>query len=450
MNYREAMEYVEQAGRRGIVPGLDNIRELAGRMGSPQEALTFVHVAGTNGKGSVSAFVEAVLRQGGYRVGRYFSPAVFDRRETVRVNGSCITKKAYCEYMERLKEACGRMEAEGRGHPTIFEIETVMAFLYFRDKECDLVVLETGMGGELDATNIVRNTSVAVITSISMDHMQFLGRTLTAIASHKAGIIKEGCHVVTLEQKGEVMEVIRQKAEALGCGLTAADPGKAAHVRYGLERQRFDYGGFERLEITLAGQYQIDNAVLAVEALKALGEKGFPVKEKELREGLAQARWPGRFTIVGRKPYFILDGAHNEDAALRLAQSVECYFPGKRIIYIMGMLKDKEYGKVISATCSLAAHIITVGMPDNSRALSAYQLAGEAAKAHGAVTAADSLEEAVEMAYLLAGKEGVILAFGSLSFMGRLMEIAGTGKGKDAAGNGRPQTAGRKKRKKTD
>ncbi len=437
MNYREAREYVEQAGRWGISPGLDNIRELCRRVGNPQEELKFVHVAGTNGKGSVSAFTEAVLLRGGYRVGRYFSPAVFDPRETIRADGKSISKKAYCGYVERLKDVCGGMAEEGLHHPTVFEIETVMAFLYFRDKKCDLVVLETGMGGALDATNIVCNTLAAVITSVSMDHMQFLGHTLEEIASQKAGIIKAGCHVVALKQKAEVMEVIRQKARGLGCGLTAADPGAAANIRYGLERQRFDYGGFRKLEITLAGQWQIDNAVLAAETLKVLGELGFPVKEEALRAGLAEARWPGRFTVAGRKPYFILDGAHNEDAAVRLAQSAACYFPGRRIIYIMGMLKDKEFAKVISATYSLADQIITVGMSDNPRALSAYELAAEAAKVHGAVTAADSLEEAVEMAYLLAGREDVILAFGSLAFLGRLMEMADRGTGRIGAGKGK-------------
>lgn len=488
MNYREALDYMEQIGQYGIVPGLDSIRQLVGRLGDPQKELRFIHVAGTNGKGSVCAFLSSVLQQGGYRVGKYNTPAVLDFREEIQVNGSYITKAAVSRYVEQIKGVCDRMAAEGLPHPTPFEVKTAMAFLYFRDKRCDIVVMETGMGGLLDATNIVEGTCVAVLTSISADHMGFLGKTLGEIAAQKAGIIKKGCRVVSAAQAPEVMEAIAQRAAGLGCPLTVADAKAAEHVRFGLEKQRFDYGGLKKLEITLAGQYQIENALTALEGLHALeswiledrkrrdeisqggelcgaleaekpgdgisqdgepgdGEPGdglserrrlgsgnrkweYPVSEEKLRQGMAQARWPGRFEIVGRKPYFILDGAHNEDAARRLAQSVELYFPGRRIISIMGMLRDKEYDKVIGLTHGLADQIITVTPPANPRALSAYELAAAVSKVHSKVTSADSLEEAVEMARLLADKEDVIIAFGSLSYLGRMMEIVGKMEGK--------------------
>ena len=423
MNYAEALDYIQQIGRYGISPGLDSIRELVGRLSNPQEGLRFVHVAGTNGKGSVCAYVSSVLQCGGYRVGKYTSPAVVDCREEIQVNGSFISKAAVGRYVGQIKAVCDEMASEGLPHPTPFEVKTAMAFLYFRDKKCDIVVMETGMGGLLDATNIVADTCVAVLTSISADHMGFLGKTLPEIASQKAGIIKKGCHVVTAAQAQEVMEVVSAKAADMGCPLTVADGKAAEHVRLGLERQRFDYGALKKLEITLAGQYQIENAVIALEALKALEEFGFPVKEEKLRAGLAGAAWPGRFMIVDRNPYFILDGAHNEDAAKKLARSLESYFPGRRIIYIMGMLRDKEYGKVIGLTHSLADQIITVTPPGNSRAMSACELAAAVAQVHGKVTAADSPEEAAEMARLLADKEDVIVAFGSLSYLGRMMEI---------------------------
>lgn len=473
MNYREALDYMEQIGQYGIVPGLDSIRELVRRLGNPQKELRFVHVAGTNGKGSVCAFLSSVLQQGGYRVGKYNSPAVLDWREEIQVNGSYITKAAVSRYVERIKDVCDGMAAEGLPHPTPFEVKTAMAFLYFRDKKCDMVVMETGMGGLLDATNIVEDTCVAVLTSISADHMGFLGKTLGEIAVQKAGIIKKGCRVVTAAQAPEVMEVIADRATSLGCPLTVADGKAAEHVRFGLEKQRFDYSGLKKLEITLAGQYQIENAVTALEGLQALeswiledrerrdeiSQDGelcyralevekpgagfserrrlgsgnrkweFPVTEEKLRQGMAQARWPGRFDIVGRKPYFILDGAHNEDAARKLARSVEFYFPGRRIIYIMGMLRDKEYEKVIGLTHGLADQIITVTPPANPRALSAYELAAAVSKVHPKVTSADSLEEAVEMARLLTDKEDVIIAFGSLSYLGRMMDIVGKAEG---------------------
>ena len=486
MKYAEALDFMEQIGKYGIVPGLEGIRELCRRLGDPQRELRFVHVAGTNGKGSVCAYMSAVLQCGGYRVGKYTSPAVLDWREEIQVNGSYIAKAAVGRYMEQLKAVCGEMAAEGRPHPTPFEVKTAMAFLYFRDKKCDIVVMETGMGGLLDATNVVEDTCVAVLTSVSMDHMGFLGKTLPEIAAQKAGIIKRGCHVVTAVQEPEVMEVLAGRAAALGCPLTVADARAAEHVRFGLEKQRFDYGGLKKLEITLAGQCQIENAVTALEGLRALGigalgggERGagtlesrepeagalegaepeagalesrepgigaadgrapedeepggrirkreFPVREERLRQGMAQAVWPGRFAVVGRKPCFIVDGAHNEDAARKLVQSLELYFSGRRILYIMGMLRDKEYGKVIGLTHSLADQIITVTPPGNPRAMPAYELAAAVAQVHEKVTAADSLEEAVEMARLLADKEDVIVAFGSLSYLGRMLEIVGGG-----------------------
>ncbi len=428
MNERQVMEYMEQVSAYGIVPGLDSIRELCRELGDPQKELRFVHIAGTNGKGSVSAFLAEILKCAGYRVGRYLSPTLFQYRERIQVNGSCITKAALGRGVERIKGICDGMVARGLSHPTPFEIETALGFLYFREKACDVVVLETGMGGLLDATNIVENTLAAVLTSVSMDHMQFLGDTPEKIAFQKAGIIKRGCRVVSAVQRKEVMEVIRAGAEAMGCPLQAVKPEMLSHVRYGLEKQSFDYGGLKKLELSLAGKYQIENAALAVETVEALGEQGLSVSEEALRLGLSRTQWPGRFTLIGKKPYFIVDGAHNEDAAVRLAESLEFYFTNKRVIYIMGVLKDKEYEKIIASTHALADQIITVTPPGNPRALPAYELARAVAEVHCDVTAADSLEEAVEMSRLLAGKEDVIVAFGSLSFLGRLMEIAGYGK----------------------
>lgn len=424
MKEREVLEYIESISGLGIIPGLDSIRELCRRLGNPQNALKFVHVAGTNGKGSVSVYIATALRCGGYRVGRYISPAIFEYRERIQVNDRCITREALGRLMEHIKQTCGEMVSEGWPQPTAFEVETAMGFLYFKEKRCDIVVLETGMGGLLDATNIIDNTILAVITSISMDHMKFLGNTLEEIAAQKAGIIKPGVPVVSAKQQTEAEKVIADKAAALNCPLNVVETSRITAEKFGLERQRFSYGVFSGLEISLAGRYQIENAALAVEALNILAECGFALTEQKLRQGLKQAVWPGRFTLIGKKPYFIIDGAHNEDAAKRLAESVEFYFTNKRIIYIMGVLKDKEYEKMIRLTHSLANQIITVAPPDNPRALSAYELAQEIAKVHPNVTAVDSPEEAVEMGRLLAGKEDVIIAFGTLSFVGRLMKIA--------------------------
>lgn len=426
MNYKETMEYMESLKAYGIVPGLGNITELCKRLGNPQDDLSFVHIAGTNGKGSVLAFVSTVLKAAGYRVGRYISPVIFNYCEKIQVNGKAISQKALCGCIETVKNACDDMAAQGLHQPTPFEVETAAAFLYFKEQGCDIVVLETGMGGREDATNLIANTKVAVLTSISMDHMQFLGKDITAIARQKAGIIKKGCQVVSARHEEAVFKVLEEEASALGVSVTVTgEPGK---VKYGLEKQRFSYtdalgSTFENLEISLAGKHQVANAALAVEVLGRLGQCGYPVTEKHLRKGLLETAWPGRFQVVGRKPCFILDGAHNEDAAKKLAESVRFYFTNKRIIYIMGILKDKEYEKVIAETYAYADQIITVTPPENPRALSALELAQAVKEYHPRVTAAGSLEEAVEMAYLLASKEDVILSFGSLSYLGRLTDI---------------------------
>ena len=423
MKYTEAVEYIESLNQYGIVPGLGNITNLCEKLGNPQQELKFVHIAGTNGKGSVLAYVSTILKAAGYKVGRYVSPTIFEYRERIQVNNRPITQKALCTLVERMQGICQELVAEGKPHPTPFEVETAMAFQYFKEQGCDIVVMETGMGGRLDATNIIENTLVAVLVSISMDHMQFLGKDLTAIATEKAGIIKKGCQVVTMEQEEEVLRVIHDKAQGLNAKVTVAETGKAKKIRYGLEKQRFDYEAWKSLEIGLAGKHQIANAVLAIEVIKALEQTGYVVAEKALRKGLLETRWLGRFSLIGKKPFFVVDGAHNEDAAKKLAESIEFYFTNKRIIYIMGILRDKEYEKIIALTHSYADMILTVATPNQARTMSSYELATEVAKVHPNVTAVDSLEEAVEIAYLLAGKEDVILAFGSLSFTGKLINI---------------------------
>lgn len=425
MNYREAIEYVEGLHRYGCVPGLSSIRQLCMRLDNPQNELKFVHIAGTNGKGSVLAYVSAILQEAGYKVGRYLSPTLTDYRERFQINGKMVPKAQFGGYLEQVKEAVSQMEAEGLPHPTQFEVDTALSFLYFLDKKCDIVVLETGLGGLMDATNLIKTTVCAVIASVSMDHMTVLGSSLEEIALQKAGIIKEHCMVISCGQKDEAMQVIRQEAARHGCELRIADVNCAKGVKYGLTKQRFTYGSYKNLEITLAGQYQIANAVLAVETVEALAASGFFISEKALREGLSKAKWPGRFQVMGKNPLFVVDGAHNEDAALMLAESIKFHFSGKKLIYIIGILADKEYDKIIKIMAPYAEQIITVTPPHNPRALSGYELAQVVREYHSSVTVADSLQESVEIACLLAGeeKDAVVVAFGSLSYLGELTNI---------------------------
>lgn len=426
MNYREAMEYVESLQKYGSVLGLANMEELCRRLGNPQDELKFIHIAGTNGKGSVLAYLSTVLHEAGYRVGRYISPAITDYRERFQIGGRPISKAGLCKYLKQVREAARQMEAKGLPHPTPFEIETAVAFLYFLDKKCDIVVLETGLGGRLDATNIIQTSICAVLTSISMDHMAVLGKSLEEIALQKAGIIKDDALVVSALQRPEALQVIEQAAKEHRCRMAVIDGSSIRQVKYGLTKQRFSYKNYRNLEIDLSGQYQIENAALAVETIDALQEKGFSVSEEQLRCGLKKTVWPGRFQMIGKAPVFVADGAHNEDAAQRLAESIRFYFPDRRILFIMGVLKDKEYDKIIQATYPLAEHIITVTPPRNPRAMSGLELAQAVREYHECVTVADSLQEAVEISYLLAGedKTTVIVAFGSLSFLGELISIA--------------------------
>lgn len=425
MNYKEAMAYVEEVGQYGMVMGLSSMRELCARLGNPQDQLRFVHIAGTNGKGSVLAYVSTVLQKAGYRTGRYSSPAVCDYREIFQVDGRTITQSGLCKYMEQVKSAAETMTAEGLPHPTTFEVETAVAFLYFLDKKCEIVVLETGLGGAEDATNVIETTLVAAFVSISRDHMGILGDSLEQIAVVKSGIIKNKCCVISVKQQPEVMKVLRQAALLRKAKFFTADAGRTKNIRYGVTKQHFSYDKYKNLEIAMPGRVQIENAVAAVEIITALGKMGFLVKEEALRQGLSLARWRGRFDVIAKKPLFIADGAHNEDAARRLAESIRLYFAGRRIIYIMGMLKDKEYDKVLLNTFDLAEHIITVTPPVSGRAMPAYDLAQAASEYHNSVTVADSVQEAVEIAFLLAGKdkETVIIAFGSLSYLGELINV---------------------------
>lgn len=423
MNYKQAMEYIEETEKYGSVPGLTNIRNLCEKLGNPQNDLKFVHIAGTNGKGSTLAYISTILKEAGYRVGRYVSPTIFEYRERIQVNGRMISKEALCRHLECIQKAIAQLEEEGKTHPTPFEMETAMAFLYFKEKKCDIVVLETGLGGTLDATNLITTTVVSVIASVSMDHMAFLGDTLAEIAEQKAGIMKPEVPVVTMEQSPEVMQVLEHQAGKTESSFIVASETEASKIRYGVEKQRFDYKEYKGLEIRLAGKCQIANAVLAIETIRVLSGKGFPVKEQALREGLKKTVWTGRFSVIAKKPLFIADGAHNEDAAIKLADSIRFYFTNKKIIYIMGILKDKEYEKIIANTAPYAEQIITVTTPHNKRAMPAYELAKAVKEYHPNVTAVDSLQEAVEMSYLLADKDSVIIAFGSLSYLGELITI---------------------------
>lgn len=421
MKYDEVMEYLEEnVAILGSVMGLETLRELLERIGNPQKKLTFIHVAGTNGKGSVCTFLTEALIANGYRVGRYLSPVISDYREKIQVNNHFVTKVFVAKCLEELFAVSKQMVADGFAHPTAFELETAMAFAYFAEKRCDVVVLECGMGGLEDATNVIDAPVLTVFTEISMDHMAILGDTVAEIAKVKAGIIKTGSVVVSASQKAEAAEVLEESSKKCGVECDFVDSAQIKVRSVSVKGQRFTYRNHKDVRIHLLGRFQVENAALAMLALDKLKAGGFRLDDEKCRKGLLNARWTGRFEVLGRHPYVVLDGAHNEAAVRKLMDSVRDYFEGKRIVFVMGVLKDKDYSQMIKDSCSMAAYVVTVTPPIRDRALSAFALAEEIRQYHTNVTAADSVEEALEMAMLLAGQDGVVLAFGSLSYLGAM------------------------------
>ena len=423
MNYKEARVYLDQIAKYGSVLGLENIRALNSELNNPQDGLKFVHIAGTNGKGSTLAFISTILSTAGYKVGRYISPTIFSYRERIQVGEEPISKEDLADGITLIHEAIGRMEAAGLSSPTVFEVETALSFWYFRKQQCDIVVLEAGLGGSMDATNVITGTEAAVFTSVSRDHMTFLGDTLDEIAVNKAGIIKEGCDVISVLQDEAAGAVLRKRAADKGCPYITADVNNASVQNMVLEKTVFSYRDMDRLSIHLPGCFQVENAVLAIETVMALRRRGFSVEENHIREGLNRTVWQGRLCPIGSRPLFLVDGAHNVGAARRLKESVETYFRGRRLIFIIGVFADKEYPQILKIMAPLAAKIITVSTPDNDRALPAEMLKKEALEYCPDTEAAESLRDAAERAVKAAGSEDVILAFGSLSYLGEMTGI---------------------------
>lgn len=426
MDYRQSREYIEDAQKYGSVLGLDGMRELMKRLGDPQKELNIIHVAGTNGKGSVIAYLYTVLSEAGYRAGRYISPTLYSYRERLEAAGVLISREKFARHLTAVACAIEGMTRDGLPHPTPFEIETAVAFLFFREERCDPVILEVGLGGSLDATNVIPAPVLSVLTSISVDHQAYLGSTLEEIAEKKAGIIKTGCRAVTAAQKPEVTEVLRKACEEKRVPLTEADTGSGEILSENYLGQTFSWKG-ERYELSLAGACQTENAILALEALRILGECGYPTTSEEQKKGLAGTRWRGRFTVIHERPLLVVDGAHNPGAARQLAFSIERYFKGKTIYYLMGMFRDKDCRSVIAMTCPYAKKIFTIAAPHNPRALSPEELADIVREFHPDVEASPSIEEGVRRAFLAAGEEDVIIAFGSLAFIGALTEIVEKG-----------------------
>lgn len=419
----------------------ESLKELYRRMDKPQETMKFILVGGTNGKSSVAAYLASVLKCAGYKTGWYILMGEKNLRDRVWINGRRMTKQGISDCREAVLEAAEQLKEDGIEKFGNTELETAMVFLYLQRMGCDIVLLEMGYheyevhrwnhrklqgrlngrqeeeGGILqealwDILLDILPVEAFIFTDISPDPLQCMGETPEEVAKYMLRFIRSGCPIISIEQSQNVKEALCQEAENLGCPIYEVHTKQITCIKYGLKKQRFTYDGRKDLEISVAGAFQIRNGALAVETIKWLESIGFFVTEHQLRKGLIQAKRQGCFTILEEKPYFIVDGACNEEAAKGLAWSMRCYFPKKRIIGIMGALRGSEYDKVLRAIFEMTEHMITITVPCTENAVHAYELAEEAKQYHNSVTLADSLEEAAELARLLAGKDGVILAFG--------------------------------------
>ena len=407
----------DNARAQGAKPGLERIRILLDELGNPQDKLRFVHIAGTNGKGSVMAFLEQTLMEAGFTVGRFLSPALFRDEEMIRVNKRCITAPEAERLTGLLYSAQERAVGRGGEYATVFEAQTALAFLFFLENNCGIVLLECGMGGQDDATNIISTGILEIFSSISMDHMQYLGEDIGQIAWNKAGIIKKGVRAVSDRQRMAAQAVLMNRAMEQQAKLTFVSSVRMKDLRPGLYTQQLSYSGHKDIEIHLPGIYQLENAALALEAVDALTELGLAIPEEAVRKGFADTRWECRFEIVREEPVVILDGAHNPDAAAELRRSLLEYFPGKRFFFIIGVFADKDYGRIIDVTADLACRIFTVQAADNPRALDAGILAEAIRSGNPEVECVGDVKKAVRMALSQAEKEDVVVMFGSLAWL---------------------------------
>lgn len=420
--------------------GLERIRELLERLGRPQDRLKFVHVAGTNGKGSICAYLASILNAAGHRTGMFTSPYIERFEERIRVNSAMISPDELRDVTLAVREHAEAMAEETGDHPTEFELMTAVALEHFARCGCDIVVLEVGLGGRLDSTNVIDAPEACVIARIGLDHTALLGNTLAAIAGEKAGIIKEGSAVVSWPQESEAMAVIEHAAAEHGCELRVPD---FAQLEEGAIRwedgaspfRSFSYREWTDLRTGILGSYQPQNATVALEVVSVLRGRGWRIPDEAVRAGVARTRWPGRFEIVegGSSPdgfAIVVDGGHNPQGARALADSLAEVFPGRKPVFVIGVLEDKDYPRMLEDVLPLGSAFVCV-TPDNPRALPAHKLArairwtgqdllGCSACVNPVV--ARDFEDAIRRARELADPDGLICAFGSLYSVAALKE----------------------------
>lgn len=413
MSYESTLAYIHGVQWRGQKPGLDRIRALLNHLGNPEERLKFVHIGGTNGKGSTAALMESVLRKAGYRTGLYTSPFINRFNERIRVDGQEITDEALELIVNEIRPFADAME----DLPSEFELITAVAMVYFSRMGCDIVVLEVGMGGEFDATNVIPCPEVAVLTAIGLDHTAVLGPTVADIARTKSGIIKEGGDVVSYGHLPEADIEIEAACQRNHATLWPVDFDRLVLKDLTLDERTFDLGPIQDLKMPLLASYQPKNAAVAVTALSVLAHKGWHITEQHIREGFAAVQWPGRFEVLGRHPIFLLDGSHNPQGIAATADSLQELFPGQKFVFLLSIMADKDVDAMLSILAPLAQQCFTV-TADNPRAMPADQLADKLQALGCRAECCASIPEAVAAAQGAAGYDGRVCALGTLYFSG--------------------------------
>ena len=413
MNAQEAINYIHSFFWKGSIPGLERTQELLRRMGNPEKKLKFVHIAGTNGKGSTAAMTASILQKAGYRVGLYTSPYIYRFNERIQVNGEQIDDEDVANVTEYVKQFAEAMEEK----PTEFELVTAIGFEYFARQGCDIVVLEVGMGGALDSTNVIDTPEVAVITNIGLDHTDYLGDTVEKIAETKAGIFKNNGHAVIYRGAPSVEEVFETICAQRNVKLKKADFDSLVLRSHSLEGQVFDCGGRKELFLPLLGDHQLHNASVVLSIADTLIEKGWTISEAHIRDGIRDVSWPGRFDIVGRDPLFIIDGGHNPQCIDALVKNIRDYLTNRKIIALTGVLADKDYGEMYKPMMPYIREFVCI-TPPNPRKLEATELAEHLCRVGATATPCDTIAAGVKLAIQKAGKDGVVLCFGSLYTIG--------------------------------
>ena len=412
----ETLQYLQFDNWAQSAPGLARSRELLGLLGDPQKKLKFVHIAGTNGKGSTAAMLAAVLQSAGYRTGLYTSPHLLRFHERMRVNGEEIDDKSLITLTNTVRRAAAQM----REMPTGFEIMTAIAFLYFVQERCDIVSLEVGLGGRMDSTNVIPAPEVCVVMNIGLEHTAILGDTLEKIAAEKCGIIKRGAHAVLFGQTEGVEAVAREKCTQEGVTLTVTAQEKLERISSSLDGQVFKYRGRGPYHLRLLGEYQLLNALTVIDTCTALRSRGWEkLTDEAIDSGLSAARWPGRLELLRRSPDFIVDGAHNPQCVDALMDSLAALYSGKKLIFLTGVLRDKDWQQMLRRALPLAKAFVVI-TPPSARALDENELAGWL-RAQGieAIPAAGT-DDGVRRALAIAGKDDAICSWGSLYFTGEV------------------------------